>query len=223
MKLKSMLYAAMLSFFSPDSTANGLSEPVSFSEGSGNAYRRDRAQGENDLINLCTSVCKEDLWLFVGNRWYDIGLGETRGTVSQDNQLVNDILSNTNGTVTEYHNHPHAWCPNSDGDFISLEPMSDTDIIAHVYLSKRVKESGNRRLISKVADEHGIWTYYVSDELRSRILNPDWQVLYNLNIIMSMNYGYINSVPRNELQGKLDAYLEHLRDNGIIASYRKMR
>lgn len=223
MKLKLMFYALILSFSPIDLKAYYLSEPISVSRGSGDVYQRNRSLGENDLINLSDTVCQEDLWIFLSNKWYDIGIEETRGTVMQDDNLIETILSNTTGDVIEYHIHAHEWCPNYDEDFITLEPMSYTDILANIYLSKKVNAHNNRTLISKIADEHGIWTYSITDEARANILNNNLETIETLRSALSRRFSNLDYVPKASLQERLDLYLRRLQEIGVNASYQKMR
>lgn len=223
MKLKPLLYTALLTISAPNSIAAVLSEPISVARGTGSNYRRNRSLGENDLINLCSIACAEDLWLFISNRWYDVGRDETIGTVAQDTALIEEILSNTTGIVTEYHNHPHEWCPATDGDHISLEPVSIMDVIAHAFLSNRVNAHNGRRLISRVADEHGVWTYSVTSQVRADIVKINLDVINGLASVLNAHSSHLNYVPRADLDRRVDSYITRLREKGVIVSYRRMR
>lgn len=231
MKLKPLIYTALLTISAPNSIADILSEPVSVSKGTGNVYRRNRSLGESDLMNLSSVDCREDLWLFIANRWYDVGRDEVIDGVAQDTSVIENILSNTTGPVTEYHNHPHEWCPATDGDHISLEPVSTFDVIAHACLFNRVRAHNGRRLISRVVDEHGVWTYSVTDRVRAEIVKNNVEVIEDLASVLyenSRNLKYedsrnLNYVPRADLSRRLDSYIRRAREKGVIVSYRRMR
>ncbi len=220
MKLKTIVLSLSLSLASSLSIADLREGPIEFRDLSGAVYRRSRFNGEMDLTRLAKTNCFEDMWLYVSGKWYDVGVNEGEATVDQNDEEINRVLAETNGPIYEYHTHPHDWCPSSDYPGISLEAISRKDVITHAVFSDMINRRG-RRLFSRVADEHGIWGYSVTRDLRRRILNDE-----DVDVMSSSLWnGSANllNIPYVRFYNRLNIYIGQQRRNGVIISYRKLR
>ena len=222
MRLKQGLLIAYLSLI-PISSEADRSQPVHSERGSGSLYLRSRHEGERDLMALARTHCEEDLWFYASGKWYDAGMDEGFVSVRQDDSIIERVLRETTGPIFEYHTHNHDWCPDIEVDGISFEAISVTDVISHVALSDYVNRRG-RRLFSRVADEHGIWSYTVNRALRHRLLediNND-DVLRMRNDLAEHELELLN-MPVSMAASKLQRYMNIQRRNGVLVSYRRLR
>ncbi len=209
--------------FSIISLCPNKSEPqqVRIHNGAYMSYQRGRANGEMDLVSIASEDCTEDLWLFTSGTWYDVGINETTEDLEQDTAKIESILSTTSGPVIEYHIHPHN-CTFQDLDGITLRPVSPQDVLAHALLSERVRPHG-RMLFSKVADEHGIWSYTATQAMHNNLINLNVKELEGMAQSMYEGSLPLLNMPLAHFYYFLNRYIEQQRRHGIIISYRRFR
>lgn len=219
-KLKTILAALSLNLVIGSS--NLKADPIEAHRGAYMTYQKNRLDGEWDLVNLASNNCNEDLWIFTSGTWYDVGVNETTEDLEQDTYLIESILSTTSGPVYEYHTHPHDYCPYPDVQGISLESVSVQDVLAHVLLSERVRSQG-RMLFSRVADEHGIWSYTATQTMHNHILNMDANEIEDMADSVSEGSSTLLNIPLAHFDYFLNNYIEQQRRHGVIISYRRFR
>ena len=149
-------------------------EAITVAEGIGHQYLSVEIAGEHDLIELARSGWKEDAWIFLGDKWIDVGYEENGDNVFLDLEKAASLLSVSpsvysqnragNSEVTLYHIHPVVVHQNA------LSPPSAKDLDAFAHLRRQTRELLDADLKGVVIDGYGRWSFTIDDALEKRLL-----------------------------------------------------
>ena len=222
MKLKEVLIAAAIGLASPSVEADLSGNTIIPRENSGGVYNKSRFDGEYDLVNIASNSSANDIWVYSSGIWHDVGIVADNGTSQPDISLIERIIGETSGNIFYYSLQQNQPCSNANSGRISLQPISISSIFDHVYLSELARNN-NRRLYSKVVDEHGIWSYSVSSRLADNIIQLNVEVLENIGDIASQAADWLLDIPRTIFASRLQEYKDTMQSNGVYVSYHRIR
>ena len=202
-------------------------------QGSGQVYSLSREDGERDLIELARYSDIEDSWIFADNKWYDIGVNETRfGVMSESDSLYQSLVNKTNIAVLFfYHIHPKKSTSTN-----GFNPPSMQDIEHFLFEKRKFLNLAN--VIGNVVDGNGVWTYDLTNSAKASIKsyfldffleNDEPFYVLTPEMCKTIDDAYeklFQEARTNEKltrERKTQKFIEMLERCGIVVIYRQLR
>ena len=188
-------------------------------EGEGYIYTVSESEGSKQVHEVAKTAEKEDIWLYVAGKWYDVGVSEEKDNASVYLDGVVKLLKKNHKDEKEVkfvHIHPKKVIEER------VSPPSVYDLELHGKLKKMLRDKLTMKLISEVYDGDGVWTYEISDKLEEDILNAahnsfsKWEITRGNIFIEELFTLRDKELSRKE---KIEKYISVVKNLGVILSY----
>ena len=121
----------------------------------------------------------EDKWLYINNKWHDIGVNEDSNSVTSRLELIVGIIFEDlprDNIVCVYHIHPI----NSGNDKRNVYAPTAQDVFTHLLFREFICQISRCELKSRMCDGYGIWEYDMDVDI-NKLENQD---LFKANLDM---------------------------------------
>lgn len=192
---------------------------IQIKNGKGHVYTVSENEGGKQLHKVAKTAEKEDAWVYVANKWYDIGKSEEEtSTLISTKDTVNFLKKNypDEKRIKFVHIHPKKVIKER------VSPPSVYDIELHGKLRKLIRDKLQARLVSEVYDGDGVWTYDISDDLETYIQKAadngfsKWEITRGSILVEELFTLRDESLSRKE---KIEKYISAVKKYGVILSY----
>lgn len=194
---------------------------IQVKSGKGHVYIVSESEGNKQLHEVAKIAGKEDAWVYLAGRWYDVGTSEQEDNVSINLDYVAKLLKkHKNEKEAKYaHIHPKRTTQGH------VAPPSTYDIFTHGKLKRMLKDKLQMKLsASEIYTGDGVWTYDITDSLENDIDNTKldslgWMILSSMILKETL---LISGNKSSSKEKKIEDYISAVKKFGIIASYKSL-
>jgi len=219
--MKKIIAAAAIGLFL--STNAMASDLIQVKEGIGSVYNINNR--EEQYHNLAKTAEKEDAWLCVEDKCYDMGCGEEEKSVELNLEYILDVLKEypDQEKALWAHIHPEKFHTSDRIHFVSVD-----DIISHAKMKRKIRNDLGIKLEAEVYDGKGFWKFDVTDKLESEILLKTETIHgthYPHQFILTVQLSQIEkdllqkNLPREQ---EIEEIIKKSLEKGVILSYQPM-
>lgn len=195
---------------------NSCSDPniINIKSGSGKVYNISYSKGRSRLHELAKTAKKEDAWLYVNEKWYDVGYSEEETQTYLAADSITRLLKEDQGEAILTHIHPHST-------EYQIFPPAPFDIASHAQLKKEARKNPKIEFKSEVYDGYGVWRYDTTESIESKIEGAGGGVYAFFGLPHQVEKLRKRILEDNSLSRKerIERYIEASKELGIILTY----
>ncbi|MBU2562073.1 MAG: hypothetical protein KKF68_00215 [Nanoarchaeota archaeon] len=222
--MKKTLYALLIGLAILQSVNLDFDNKIRIRSGTGTVYNISYAEARKQFHNLANNAEREDAWICLEGKCYDLGFAEGREEVEFDVEKIITLLNKRHpSSIKAIWVHPH---PKKILIENFIYPPSLADVIAHAKLKRRLKEDTNTILESEVYDGKGVWKYDITtrleSELHTKISGPHGDSYPHRFMLELQMPGIKKEILRDMFlsrQERIERYIERMRRLGVILTY----